>query len=418
MNKAEFSNVFKRLALDFGQKIPVSVSRIINPVRGRFGFLCLALLFLAIIGWAEPGGFANASDSGLTIAYARVLRPKPGILVLAVRPIAEVSDVADLSKDGARGGARDTARGSPYEKAAEIYRNTPTKSTALKAMVTISGEFLRPGWRLRHDKKLVNIDNPELGTFSYTFALLDNAVTGKNFKIVLEAVSKDKPTETETLECELVYEKPESLEDLSVNRSRRRLSAIMGASAMTYTETGTEKFSEVALTAGAQADYVWVPSALVLSWNAKIDVLPLWATQSKRSSRLFQSQALIKLTVSLFGSALRFGINAGANYSTMFVSDSSFGYHNLILPQAFPSLFLRLSQGSSIEAFFSFMPAGTSFQTAGGEREIKAGLQFSKDIGKKYRSITQLNYASLNFAPIAAATIQSSSVSLLESFVF
>jgi len=113
----------------------------------------------------------------------------------------------------------------------------------------------------------------------------------------------------------------------------------------------------------------------------------------------------------------RLSLYGGWYYSTMFASDSSFGYKNISGPQLFPSLRRNLNSGHAVSAFLKFSPISNNFGFLSlSNHEFATGVSYLIPTETRTYSIS-VDYARISFSD-EEVEISSNSISLGGSVTF
>ena len=158
-----------------------------------------------------------------------------------------------------------------------------------------------------------------------------------------------------------------------------------------------------------------------------LEVVPLTlvgleAAENARLGRGCAWLAAYRWPLRFFGANLRFGyvfpfvpepwrvsLSAGAYYTTMLIPDGKYGYLNLTGPQLYLTLRRAFANGDAVSLYAKFSPvtdqsAALSFTN----REVGAGLAWSRPLGATHALSVGLDYAQIHFANLISEVRTSS----------
>jgi hypothetical protein len=151
----------------------------------------------------------------------------------------------------------------------------------------------------------------------------------------------------------------------------------VGLTYISYRETLVPDFTESAVTIKFTAAYRFKPS-----WDVGVTpyltLQPLSTNQSGVSARFLGANFRVGYLVPFPKEPWRLTLMAGFYYTTTFITDSAFGFKNLMGPQIFPVLRRMLSPRTSLAAYIKFSPVGSGIGISDfANREVAGGLSFT-----------------------------------------
>ncbi|MBU6154856.1 MAG: hypothetical protein KGP28_11185 [Bdellovibrionales bacterium] len=201
--------------------------------------------------------------------------------------------------------------------------------------------------------------------------------------------------------------------DVEFNQKLKRklfVSPGLGISNLNYSQTAVDPYNSIVMTAKISANYFIVPPKWDLGFTGFFNFVSL-AKSSPVDVRFLGLNLRLGYIFPEVKAPWRLSLYGGWYYSTMFASDSSFGYKNVSGPQLFPSVRRTLNNGHALSAFLKFSPISNNLGLLSlSNNEFATGVSYLiPSTGHTY-SIS-LDYARISFSD-SEITIGSNSISL------
>jgi hypothetical protein len=309
------------------------------------------LLIAASAAWAED----RVSSDGVSI----------------VRPSATSNRISALDLSDAR---------------PKIEAGWDSENDSASLDIEFHGRFKGEEANLLHEKNPITLD-PE-GLFT-----LRVPAKSEKTEIQLIAVDAKGQLRSETLIAEI----PNYTTRLAEASTPSRLSMSVGLqpSYITYSEERVTSFTQTALTAKASASYLLFPPNWDVAGSAFYTLLPLSHTQPT-AARFLGLNFRVGYKTPWLSGPWELRLMGGWYYTTMFVSDLSYGFRNMNGPQLFPTARRTLGNGAIAGAYFKFSPVTDGLSPLSlSNREIAAGLSYSFPPGQGGSSIRKKRWSLL-----------------------
>jgi hypothetical protein len=207
--------------------------------------------------------------------------------------------------------------------------------------------------------------------------------------------------------------------DLEFNKKLKRrffISPGLGISSLSYSQTAVDPYHSIVMTAKVSSNYLLFPPKWDLGFTGFFNFVSL-SKSSPVDVRFLGLNLRLGYIFPEIKAPWRLSLYGGWYYSTMFASDSTFGYKNISGPQLFPSLRRNLNNGHAISTYFKFSPISNNLGFFSlSNNEIATGLSYLIPTEKHAYSIS-LDYARIQFYD-GEVEIGSNSVSIGGSFTF
>lgn len=170
------------------------------------------------------------------------------------------------------------------------------------------------------------------------------------------------------------------VEDVKKNPVKKDyLVGSMSLSSIGYSETRHPDFSMVALTGKISYQRLLLPPRWDVGISTYLTLLPITDSRSDITARFFGLNFRFGYVVPGIKDPWRLSILAGSYYTTMFVTNKTFGFRNMSGPQLFPNAQRKLENGDILGFYLKFSPMmnGWSFLSLSKSREIAAGGSWS-----------------------------------------
>ncbi len=185
---------------------------------------------------------------------------------------------------------------------------------------------------------------------------------------------------------------PEPAPEPQISITSHSLSPSLAYSSLTYRQTDVDEFRQTALT--AKLSYLYRAGAKVsLGLNTFFSAVPFSSTLAGVSARYIGANARVGYEI-MARDDWSLSMMTGAYFTTMIVTDSQFGFRDLMGPQLFPVLARKLGD-RTVSAYFKFSPVGSSFWIRDiSSREIAGGVRYGFSALGKTAAVT-VDYAQL-----------------------
>jgi len=369
----------------------------------------LWILILCLVLFVEPGGgLARAEDVGVSESTENSFKPERRIKVSVVPDSRQLKDVEKVRWNDDKNHVITRYFGTSSDSTL-LLQGTIKKDNAAK-------------WHLIWNEKSFDV-KPD-GQFSVD---LPYSSQFKSLELVLVGPKGEVEYHFYQLKIELPSVpseegkdvlKPDSA-DLEFNQKLKRrffVSPGLGISSISYTQTGVESYRSAVMTAKVASNYLLLPPKWDLGFSGFFNFVSL-TKSSPVDIRFLGLNLRLGYIFPEIKSPWRLSLYGGWYYSTMFASDSSFGYKNISGPQLFPSLRRNLNNGHAIGTYLKFSPINNNFGFLSlANNEIATGISYLIPTGKNTFSIS-LDYARISFSDEEVA-ISSRSISLGGSMTF
>jgi hypothetical protein len=374
-----------------------------GPPEIRFWtFIFLAFLFLT------GGILAQAEDLGVSESTENSHRPDR-VIQVAVSPDKRQSKTFKVIQWD------DT-----QTKVITRYFGSSSEST-----LSLLGQMVRENsskWHVIWNEKSFDVraDGKFQMDISYNAGLqtLELALVGPKgeveyhfYRLELQLPAVPKKERAETLGPDL--------SDFEFNKKLNRrffISPGLGVSSLSYSQTSVDPYNSIVMTAKVSSNYLLFPPKWDLGFTGFFNFVSL-SKSSPVDVRFLGLNLRLGYIFPEIKAPWRLSLYGGWYYSTMFASDSSFGYKNISGPQLFPSLRRNLNNGHAISTYFKFSPISNNLGFFSlSNNEIATGLSYLIPTEKHAYSIS-LDYARVQFFD-GEVEIGSNSVSLGGSFTF
>jgi|GEM_PF-1202146 len=195
----------------------------------------------------------------------------------------------------------------------------------------------------------------------------------------------------------------------------------IGITSLSYTQTGRADYTAIMTTVKVSANYLLFPPKWDLGFSGFMNVASLSKSASS-DIRAIGTNLRVGYIFPEVKAPWRLSLYGGWYYSTMFASDSTFGYQNVSGPQLYPAIRRTLDNGCAVSAYLKFSPISSSggiMKLSNNETAIGFGF-FIPGEGRTY-GIT-LDMARISFSQESpdeeTVSIQSTSLSLGGSVTF
>lgn len=174
-------------------------------------------------------------------------------------------------------------------------------------------------------------------------------------------------------------------------KKRHSFSVTGGFSLLDYRETLTSaeltqaqrdslssNLSQTAFTAKVSYLYNWRPPRWDLGFTGYINVMPLTSSQPGTTARFLGLNGRVGYVIPGIKEPWRVSLMTGIYFTTMLVTNSSFGFNGQMGPQLFPVVRRMFGNGDTIAGYFKFSPVGSGFALRSlADREIGGGLAWT-----------------------------------------
>ena len=268
--------------------------------------------------------------------------------------------------------------------------------------VYLNGNFQRPGWRLICGKRKLDLKEKK-GEDPY-FVIKFQTNRAKNV-IYMTALGPKGEKEKEAFEVLISSKIIKFKEEKSLG-----LNLGVGATFLQYAQTGKAAYKAIMLSPKISFFY-YISKYWDFGANSYMNVMPMWANNKKLTVRFLGINGRLGIKPQFIKQPWQMSIMLGAYYMTMFVTNNSFGFSNLLGPQFFPVLRKTLNDNNSIFFYFKYSPilANWKFRPQ-GNREIAVGTGWIIPIGQEKTLSFSLDYSNLKLV-IQTITAKSQSVS-------
>ena len=279
--------------------------------------------------------------------------------------------------------------GLSFEPTAEITGKSRGKGK-VQSTVLVSGKFQRPGWRLVDGTNpTVEIPLDATGRFRLEILVTQKAQT---FKLMALDPFGNREEDTRGI----FY----SIFDVLLAEARARASKAsyfnvgLGATSNSYTQTYTDDYRGVAVTAKATFTWLVLPPAWDFAGNIFFNLLPLSSNLPDVKVRFLGANARFGFSMPFIPQPWRFSLLGGVFYSHMLVTNDAFGYSHMIYPQIYPVLRRGFNGVASGYVYFKYVPTGEGMSLSFSEREVAVGIGASFPTGNFMWTIS-LDYSDL-----------------------
>lgn len=297
-------------------------------------------------------------------------------------------------------------------KSFPLYKFDPLAGASLPSYgIILTGKFIAQGSNLLVGSKSVPLKSED-GAFR-----LRVPIQGPSTRLTFRSVQPSG--QTETLPVEFTFGRWEGF-IAAANASapvpsakpvkKYSFSAGVAISSNSYTSPFAEKWSHLALTPKLAGHLILSASG---KWDAGTNLfftaLPLSSSgPTPATFRYLGINARVGYRLSREDAPWQYSFHGGIYYSTMIVSDDSFGYRSVSGPQLFPSVTRLLTKNRRASAYFKYSPIAGGFQLQSlSSREIGMGASYT--FGKYTAS---LDYADLALSTPDAPTAKNQSINL------
>ena len=259
---------------------------------------------------------------------------------------------------------------------------------------TLRGKFVRPDWSLIY-KYSAGLESARIqadGSFEMTI-YPESAHTS----ITLKAIGP--LGEIETTEATFVIHNWNQLERAWHEPPPKAFgfTPSLGITSVSYSQTESDDYSGILLTGKLAYGKSFDRSPWSLSANAFASLLPLQSNQSEVRVRFVGLNARIGYVLPFPSRVWKASLMAGAYFSTMFVSESVFGYKNVSGPQLYPTLQRYFNNGDIGSAYLKYSPISNAFGFLNlSNRELAAGIGWLHSFGPR-KLLLNLDLAHLRF---------------------
>ncbi len=207
--------------------------------------------------------------------------------------------------------------------------------------------------------------------------------------------------------------------DIEFNKKLNRrffISPGLGLSSLSYSQTSVDPYHSIVMTAKVSSNYLLFPPKWDLGFTGFFNFVSI-SKSSPVDVRFLGLNLRLGYIFPEVKAPWRLSLYGGWYYSTMFASDSSFGYKNISGPQFFPALRRNLNNGHALSTYFKFSPISNNFGFFSlSNNEIATGVSYLIPTEKHTYSIS-IDYARISFFD-GEVEINSNSLSLGGSFTF
>jgi len=190
----------------------------------------------------------------------------------------------------------------------------------------------------------------------------------------------------------------------------------LGLSSIHFTQTSVDPYSSIVMTAKVSANYFLTPPKWDLGFTGFFNFVSLGKSASA-DVRFLGLNLRLGYIFPEIKSPWRLSLYGGWYYSTMFASDSSFGYKNISGPQLFPTLRRNLNNGHAFAYYFKFSPISNNFGLFSlSNNELATGISYVIPTQKRTYSVS-FDYARIYFSD-GEVDIGSRSISIGGSVTF
>ncbi|MBY0472618.1 hypothetical protein K2X30_15745 [bacterium] len=279
--------------------------------------------------------------------------------------------------------------------------------------VQMEGSFAKPDYNLLWGNRKINRTTD--GRFIIEVPLIGELTTLQMF-----AVGPLGKVEKEDIQIKMNDWKTFS-ESLRVQSPGAKFKFIPGLnfSYISYSESGRDTFSEIALTGKASLSY-----AFSKRWSTMgsfyITLLPLSST-TRDLPRFLGLNFRIGYKLPFVSDPWDLTLLAGYYFTTMFVPSGNYGFQNMSGPQLYPVLRKNNPSGSSAYGYVKFSPVSNQLsllRMSNREMAFGAGMSFPPNSkGGAYGVTFDAAFVNL-FFPESDVTISTYSISLGASYAF
>jgi hypothetical protein len=255
--------------------------------------------------------------------------------------------------------------------------------------LVLRGRYTPPGEgaRLLVDSKKIQL-KPD-NTFAYLLNMTDS-------KQILEFTAVDSFGKIQTESIEVEFKNYESYFKQILLNSKKRLyiTAGLGLSSVSYTQTNVNSVSQINLDFDLMARYNFKSLPLDISSTTSVTAATL-NSNTATPMRFVNFDALIGYAFRFIEEPWRLSLLGGFYYLTTISSSTSIGYGDISGFRLYPVLRKKLRSGSQIMFFFKYSPI---YGQDAENNDMAIGSYYYLDRGKKNPFFFKLEYHRLKLA--------------------
>jgi hypothetical protein len=274
-------------------------------------------------------------------------------------------------------------------------------------MARIHGHFLHPEWSLISLSRILAHPSNTQTDFTLTVPL-----TGQYSSFQMVAIGPKGNVEKQNLAI-FISDWPRFLRSMNAEKILP-LTVGLGYSSISLKQTGVSDFSETALTLKVAYQVLLFPPHWDLGISTFFTALPISTNQSGINARFLGVNLRLGYKLPFVAEPWQVYLFAGGYYTTMFVTQDSFGYQNELGPQFYPTVRRYFKNGDGVSAYLKYSPVTSGSQAfTSTNREIAAGIAYLSRLKNQHLLSIALDWAQVKLDfPSLGADVQSQSVTL------
>lgn len=189
----------------------------------------------------------------------------------------------------------------------------------------------------------------------------------------------------------------------------------LGFSSINYAQDGIPSYSEIGLTGKVSVTNFIAPPYWDLDFIAYLTLATLTANTAGVSARFLGINGRIGYHFDPIG-PWSFSVFTGIYYTTMFVTNSEFGFTNMMGPLLFPAV-KRSFGKNAMTGYIKYSPVAQGLGMDFGNREVAVGLGFQHPLPSDHTVSANLDYSN-DSLHVQGVGINASSLSISVGFSF
>jgi len=166
----------------------------------------------------------------------------------------------------------------------------------------------------------------------------------------------------------------------------------MGASLITYFQTGFKNITQYAVTPKFTMTYRLGDSRFDLGSSAFINAYAI-NPAGGNMFRTIGANARLGFIMPWIDHPWRMIFYAGGYYTTMLTSPTQFGYRSMVYPHLFPTLSRAITERDFIGTYFKFTPMGSGISFSITDRELAGGISWRHTLSNSHPLSVSLDYS-------------------------
>lgn len=281
-----------------------------------------------------------------------------------------------------------TPTGKPAPQTPVVVAPTP-ETIELTARIDVT--LLEPHVSIFYKNEVIATSDTKSKDFSVVIKL-----TGEVTEFVLSKV--DARGGIQKITGTVNFDQYASVVYKSGDRKKWSVIPALGFTYYNYTETYVGTINMVGLTFKVTGSYR-LSDRFDLGANSYITVLPLFTSDTSRTTRFWGVNARLGYKTSWLPAPWAFYLKGGYYYTTMLVSPSDHGFTDMNGPQIYPVVTRRIGKGMG-HAYFKYSPIA---QLSLSNRELAGGLGYHHQLDGNRTLSFELDVANIAFTALDQA---------------